>query len=128
METNNSLSYAIAAFIDILGYESLVRRGISDVSVIQWLESILAGSSVSLIEKIRSAKLMSDGYENYDDYAKGIFKTVNVRFISDTILVTLPLSGADQLSQNFSQNDSLSNHLYVKAGRWFKCNLSPFLI
>lgn len=112
METNSSLSYAIVAFIDILGYESVVRRGISDVSVIQWLESVLAGSSVSLIEKIRSARLMPDGYENYDDYAKGIFKTVNVKFISDTILVTLPLSGTDLSSQDFNKNDSLSNYLY----------------
>lgn len=66
METNSSLLYAIAAFIDILGYESLVKRGISDVSVIQWLEGMLAGCSVKLMEKIRSAKLMPEGYENYD--------------------------------------------------------------
>ncbi len=112
METNSSLPYAIVAFIDILGYEPLVRRGIRDVSVIQWLESMLAGSSVNLIEKIRSAKLMPDGYENYDDYAKGIFKTVNVKFMSDTILVTLLLPGTDLPSQDFNQNDSLSNHLY----------------
>lgn len=111
METNSSLPHAIAAFIDILGYEPLVRRGIRDISVIQWLESMLAGSSVNLIEKIRSAKLMPEGYKNYDDYAKGIFKTINVRFISDTILVTLPLSGTDLSSQEFNQKDSLSNHL-----------------
>jgi hypothetical protein len=109
METNSSLSHAMAAFIDILGYESLVKRGTIDVSVIQWLEGILSGCSVTLIEKIRSAKLMPDGYEKYDGYAKDIFKRINVRFISDTILVTLPLS--DLSSQDFSQKDLLSNYL-----------------
>lgn len=109
--SNISFHPAIAAFIDILGYEPLVKKGISDVSVIQWLESMLVGSSVNLIEKIRSVKLMPEGYENLDDYAKGIFKTINVRFISDTILVTLPLSGTDISSQEFNQKDSLSNCL-----------------
>jgi hypothetical protein len=128
MEKNSSLPHAIVAFIDILGYEPLVRRGIRDVSVIQWLESMLAGSSVNLIEKIRSAKLMPNGYENYDGYAQGIFRTVNVKFISDTILVTLPLSGTDLPSQDFNQNDSLSNYLHsyfryirIKGQVYFLC-------
>jgi hypothetical protein len=76
MKKNSSLPRAIVAFIDILGYESLVTKGISDVGVIQWLESMLSGSFVKLMENIRSAKLMPEGHENLDGYAKEIFKAV----------------------------------------------------
>ena len=44
--SNMPSHHAIAAFIDILGYEPLVKKGISDVRVIQWLEGIVAGLQV----------------------------------------------------------------------------------
>lgn len=105
--TNDSppaLGQAIVAFIDILGYSKLVERLINDFDAIKYIEDLLDKTSIGFIETIREKLSIP---EPYHEYSIELVRAINVNFISDTILVTLPLSKTKIPSPDFNEKEIL---------------------
>jgi len=100
---------AIVAFIDILGYGDLVNRLINDFEAIKSIQKLLKGVSVDHIETIRKKLSLPDPY---DEYSKQLLNLINVRYISDTILVTLPFSDKEISSPHFNPSEILSHCVF----------------
>jgi hypothetical protein len=96
---------AIVAFIDILGYEGLVNRHINDLEMIKAIEGLLQGPS-DLIQKLRAELTMPPPY---DEYGKKLHHAITVKFVSDTILITLHPSKVETSSPLFEEREHLSH-------------------
>jgi hypothetical protein len=100
---------AIVAFIDILGYEDLVNRLINDLDAIKIIDNLLQGTSSGLIEAIRTKLSIP---QPYDEYSTKRFHSINARYISDTILITLQLSKTEISSPHFNEEENLSHCIF----------------
>ncbi len=100
---------AIVAFIDILGYEDVVNRLINDLDAIKSIDNLLQGTSAGLIEAIRTRVSIP---QPYDEYSKKLFHSINARYISDTILITLHLSKIEISPPHFNERENLSHCVF----------------
>ena len=105
-KSEREVPQALVAFIDILGYNFVIGKLKNDLEAIKRIETLLKGVSVDLIESIRTKLSLP---EPYDEYARKIFRLINVRYISDTILVTLPFSDPGISSPHFNEREILSH-------------------
>ena len=100
---------AVVAFIDILGYGKVVNRLITNLGAIKDLERLLKSISAGLIEDIMKKLSLSPPY---DDYSKKLFRAINAKYVSDTILVTLHLSKMDLTFPDFKKEENLSHYIF----------------
>lgn len=100
---------AIVGFIDILGYGDLVNRLTNDLEAIKGIEKLLKGVSVGLVEASRTKLSLPDPYS---EYSRNLFKLISVKSISDTMLITLPLSDTEMSSPHFSKTEILSHCIF----------------
>lgn len=107
------LDQAIVAFIDILGYGELVERLINNLDGIKGIEDVLQKTSVGLIKAMKSMLAIPDAYQ---EYYRELIRAIDVKFISDTILVTLHLAKTKIPFPDFKQDERLFHciHLYLR--------------
>lgn len=104
------ISKAIVGFIDILGYEKLVENHMNDITVIQEIEQLIKESSVNLKEEFRLKPLPT---QDIEDYRIKILNQIGIRFISDTVLFTLPISSINVSCQNFKPLETITHCIYL---------------
>ncbi len=103
---------AIVSFFDILGYEKLVNKMISDDKFVRYFDDLMYDITVNLMETWRNSKLSPIVDKLIDAaYFKKIFDTVKVRCIYDNIIFSLPLSDITFSSQEFDKNTTVSHHI-----------------
>lgn len=105
------LNEAIVGYIDILGYKNLVNEYCNDIDIIRSLEDLLRKSSVGLIEKLK--QFLSEE-KNVEEYYQNVLSQVTVRYISDSVLFTLPISKMGFSHPSFTKEDIIAHcvHLY----------------
>ncbi|MDY7034240.1 MAG: hypothetical protein SVY10_20335 [Thermodesulfobacteriota bacterium] len=107
---------AIVGLIDILGYESLVKRHMENIEVIRGIERLLKQSTVGIMEKLKGITI-SEIYENpiIEDYYNKVVDAISIRFISDTILFSLQFSKIRFYPSVCSREETISHciHLYL---------------
>lgn len=104
------ISKAIVGFIDILGYEKLVENHMNDITVIQGIEQLIKEISVNLKEEFRLKPLPT---QDIEDYRIKILNQIRIRFISDTVLFTLPISSINVSCQNFKPLETITHCIYL---------------
>ncbi|MDD5772249.1 MAG: hypothetical protein PHX78_02125 [bacterium] len=107
---------AIVGYIDILGYGELVEKLKDNIESIQGIEDILINETSEFKNKYLAVMLknvpVSDVTE-LKNYWEKVFNIINVRFISDSILFTLPLNKIDFSYSNFSKENVISDCIYL---------------
>lgn len=106
------LDETIISFIDILGYKNLVNEHCNDIDIIRSLEDLLRKSSVGLVEKLK--QFPSGDEQIVEEYYQNVLSMVTVRYISDSVLFTLPISKIEFSHHSFTKEDTAAHcaHLY----------------
>lgn len=79
----------ILCYLDVLGYSEFVRRHYDNESVREGIEKIFQ-SCVQDLKDLKQKEIFDD--PDHEKYAQHVFKTLRVRFISDSLIYTLALS------------------------------------
>jgi hypothetical protein len=97
---------AIVGFLDILGYEKIVKEHINDINLTRNIEGIFK-TAVDLVKKnIPIAK------EKYQVYGNKMVETYNSRIICDSAIFTMNISKILPDS-HYDYNTHISNHLWL---------------
>ncbi|MBW2631649.1 MAG: hypothetical protein JRC90_07800 [Deltaproteobacteria bacterium] len=96
----------IVCYLDILGYTNIVKAHYDNIELIKELESLMVGSTSGFIQKARK-HLFPDTI--YEDYSKQIIDLLNIKFISDSIIFTLPLDNIPFSHENYTEKETESN-------------------
>ena len=106
------LDETIVGFIDILGYKNLVNEHCNNIDTICSLEDLLRKSSVGLVEKLK--QFPSEEEQIVEEYYQNVLSMVTVRYISDSVLFTLPISKIGFSHPSFTKEDTIAHcaHLY----------------
>ena len=97
----------IVAFLDILGYDSLVTRMITDVDFIKRFEELTNG-----IIKFKEDLINSErpDLSNEDKrYLEKVASSISIRYIYDNFIFSLPLSDIVLDSSSFDKNATVLN-------------------
>jgi len=95
----NILDNYIVAYIDILGYIELVNKSYRDSNIIKNIDVLLK----NILTEIEDYSKRPDSTD-FIKAVKQVYKKINIKIFSDTMLITLPLSNL-----NFS-DDLQSEH------------------
>lgn len=111
--TKQQIDQAIVAFIDILGYSELVGRLMKSLAGIRIIENAIQGSSVGLFNAMKSRISFP---EPYHKYYHQLLRAIDVKFISDTILITLNLNKTEVEFPDFNKDERLFHciHIYLR--------------
>jgi len=102
---------AIVAFIDILGYESLVHRMQKNIKIIKWLQSLIKDRVVNFPQRLhRELPMNNDVLLNY---RSKIYEAISMKAISDTILCTLYLDRLDFRTPEEADFDTISDAIWA---------------
>lgn len=104
---------AIVGFVDILGYKTLVENHMNNIDVIQWIEKIIKRSSFGLKEKFKLKPFTEAVEQAIEQYTKKIVDVINIRFIADTVMFTLPLSKINFFHPDFKKEETISHCIYL---------------
>jgi len=100
----------VVGFIDILGYSKIVKEFYNNNIVITDLEKILNGATTGAIEKFKRKSFQD---QNLEEYTKNLLSLINVRFISDSLIVTLKVPETNFSNEHFDLEDTVANCLYI---------------
>ncbi|MGO9138135.1 MAG: hypothetical protein ACLQBC_10775 [Syntrophales bacterium] len=100
----------IVGFIDILGYSKIVKEFYNNNIVIRDLEEILKGATIGAINKFKKNNFDD---QNFEEYLKNLLSLLNVRFISDSLIVTLKVPETNFSNKHFDLEDTIANCLYL---------------
>ena len=112
MTQNNTVhDKAIVGFLDILGYDSIVKKMINNTGFVKQFDDLMYGITVNLRETFKNLELSQiTGDESIDQaYFVKIVDSIKVRFIYDNIIFSLQLSDASFRSQEYDKNTTIQN-------------------
>lgn len=96
---------AIVGFIDILGYKEIVNKKANNVDFIKTMEALIK-ECVSLLAKVELENAENQYYHNK------ILQTLNVKVVSDSIIVTLNLNKI-QVDPGCKDAVNISNYIHA---------------
>lgn len=112
MTQNRSLNEkAIVGFLDILGYDAIVKKMIDDIEFVKRFDDLMYGITVNMLQKFKNLQLSAITHDKTVDeaYFKKVVDAIKVRFIYDNIIFSLPLSDITFSSQEFDKKTTVLN-------------------
>jgi hypothetical protein len=103
---------AIVGYLDIMGYQNLVRRAISNKELVKRLESLFYKASVGSLKKLSEIDLTGIAQETDKEgwqYYQEVVKAIHVRNNADSFIFTLPLSKVNYRGLSFDKKGTLLN-------------------
>ncbi len=106
---------AIVAFIDILGYKQLINEYIDNHSVIVALQDVMEIATTKYTEAIKESEAFST--PELESYFQQMVDITTVKFLSDSIIFTLPVSKITFTYNDYSVRDVIEHCIYYLWGR-----------
>lgn len=116
----------IVGFLDILGYDKLVRKMIKEVDFIKYFDESMYGISVNLLDTLKKSKRPAKATATDFNYVKEVMSTIKMRYVFDNLIVSLPLSHTSINSQEFD-NETITSHC-IEAFFIYMALVSTFII
>ncbi len=108
--TDFSNCKAIIGFLDILGYDTLVKKMINDSGFVKRFDTLMYGLTVDLLNKLKCLNLSTLTNEPVDEeYFKKVTETIKIRCIFDSVIFSLPLSAITFNSREFDNKTTIMN-------------------